>query len=551
MRKQPVIIRSRVSASVVCAMVTLLAQANISWAQLAVQSVSPAPRSLAAPVNAPIVIQFDKAIDISSINTGRDFWAFGRWSGMAGGQITLSNGGSTATLTPDNSFSAGENVMVILSHNVKATDGSTLRSQGYSYQFWTAARPSPMALQEIGRMTTVSAAGPSTRSYGGFASDLNHDGFLDVSIVNEDTADIRVFMNLAQGDGAFAPFAEPTYAVGNRASPSEPADFNFDGHTDICVANINDSTVSVLLGNGDGTFATQTTIATSNAPRGIVVLDVDGDGDMDIVNTCAIGNNFNVHFNNGLGAFGTTFTYEGGGTGEFALAAGDMDEDGLIDLVIGMQNEPKIVIQKNNGNGTFTLAGSSTIGATGGAWMLNVGDVNGDGHEDVAVVNNSLDRGVMVQGDGTGLLGAAVLHGLDNFPLATDLGDLDGDGDLDWVTSSFFGDFFVFTNDGNGAFTFFQELLATQAASCVLLFDFDKDGDLDMGLIDELEDEVILISNSGTAAVEVPTVSTWSLAIMSLLVLVAGCLILRREQKIVSADHGQAVACLCHPSNSS
>lgn len=83
----------------------------------------------------------------------------------------------------------------------------------------------------------------------------------------------------------------------------------------------------------------------------------------------------------------------------------------------------------------------------------------------------------------------------DPFPLATDLGDVDGDGDLDWVPSSFLGDWSLFTNDGLGNFTFRRSFPASQAASCALMFDSDNDGDLDLALIDEVADEVILVIN--------------------------------------------------------
>ena len=76
---------------------------------------------------------------------------------------------------------------------------------------------------------------------------------------------------------------------------------------------------------------------------------------------------------------------------------------------------------------------------------------------------------------------------------------MNGDGKLDWVTSSFGGDWFLFTNDGDGTFTFSEEFPAPSAASCALMLDIDNDQDLDLALIDEIADVVILSKNSGTS----------------------------------------------------
>ena len=142
--------------------------------------------------------------------------------------------------------------MVILSENILGADAMPLRRAGYSYQFWTRAQPATKSFTEIDRMTTRIVPRVTSRAYGGLASDLDTDGFLDLTIVNEDTADLRVFMNLADQTGLYDPFLVPTFPVGARASPSEPADFNRDGFVDVCTANINDNSVSILLGNGDG-----------------------------------------------------------------------------------------------------------------------------------------------------------------------------------------------------------------------------------------------------------------------------------------------------------
>ena len=464
--------------------------------ELAVIAVEPAAHGVAAPVDSAITVQFDQPIDPASV-TGESFRAFARWSGAVSGDYSFSKDMQSVTLTPSHPFSAGELVMVILSHDLAGESGSPLRSAGYAFQFWTEAQPAPLKFDLIDSMTTRTIPSESTRSYGGIASDLDGDGWLDLTIVNEDTADLRVFMNLADGSGLYADFIQPPFPVGDRASPSEPADFNNDGNVDICVANINVNSVSILLGNGDGTYAPQQLVTVGGAPRGICVLDADGDGDTDIVNTNSSSSNLSIMFNDGEGVFGSPTFFDGGtGVGDWALAAADMDDDGILDLVVGVRTSQLILVHRGNGDGTFTNIESQSSG--GQVWMLNTGDVNADGLDDVICANSGSNNGSVLLNTGGGQLAAPATYLTDTFPLATDIGDIDGDGDLDWMTSSFSGDWRLYLNDGSGAFSFDQEFNAPQAASCSLLLDFDNDGDLDLALIDELADLVVLQKNSGT-----------------------------------------------------
>ena len=71
-------------------------------------------------------------------------WAFARWSGSVTGSLSFANFDRAVVLTPDNALSAGENVMVFVSHDVRGADGSPMREAGYSYQFWTKSQQAPL-----------------------------------------------------------------------------------------------------------------------------------------------------------------------------------------------------------------------------------------------------------------------------------------------------------------------------------------------------------------------------------------------------------------------
>jgi hypothetical protein len=481
-----------------CALLALFLGIPHGFGQLTVTEVRPSANLMAVPVTVPIRVDFDRSVDPSSV-TGDSFSVFGRWSGAASGTFQFSNNNQTVLFQPDRQFSAGEMVTLNLSNGLLAMDATPIRNAGYSMQYWTASqRVSGLQYNELSTMST----GSPSRPYGGIGTDLNGDGWLDITAVNEDSADLRVFMNQADGTGSFQPFATPTYSVGNRASPSEPADFNGDGHADITTANIDDNTISVLLGNGDGSFAPQQTITVGTTPRGIAVLDVDGDGDPDIVNTNRSSGNLSLHINDGNGVFGTPTTLNATMTGEWSLMASDMNNDGIVDLVVGSGTVARMQVLTGNGDGTFTPQPFQSSG--GRSWQIALGDVNGDGNVDVASANAQNNNGSILLGNGDGTFQPPVIYdvasmgsGSNGFPLASDLGDLDGDGDLDWITSSFNGDYIVQLNDGDGNFTFFAELDAPTAASCSLMFDFDNDGTLDLALFDELANSLTLSRNDG------------------------------------------------------
>jgi hypothetical protein len=222
-------------------------------------------------------------------------------------------------------------------------------------------------------------------------------------------------------------------------------------------------------------------------------LDADGDGDPDIATANTTGNNISLLLNNGSGVFGPATSFDSGGSGEYSLGAGDMDNDGIYDLVVGTRNDQMMHVLKGNGNATFTLRSSRSAG--GNTWMLALGDVNGDRNLDVATGNGGSGNGAILRGVGDGTLGPAAVVSVPGSIVASDLGDIDGDGDLDWMLSSFGGpSWHLFINNG-GVMTRGRVFAAPQAASCAIFMDFDNDTDVDLALVDEVADVVLLMRN--------------------------------------------------------
>jgi hypothetical protein len=470
----------------------LLLASPLRAAELSVVSQVPA-RHTSAPRGTAVSITFDRAVDPASVDAA-SVRVFGRWSGPASGDFGFSADGLTLTFTPDEPFSAGETVTVTLSNALLALDASPLRSSGFAWQFQVGAIPSLRRFREIDTFSNRTPGAGTTRIYGANASDFDDDGFLDLATVNEDSADIRVFLNRGDGSGTFEDFLDPV-SIGPHASPNESADFDSDGITDLAVASVDGNGVWILLGNGDGSFRTGQVIAVGTAPHGVGVLDADGDGDTDVVAANHVSNNLALALNDGSGAFGAASFFDGGVAGEYGLAVGDVDEDGLLDLVVAGRDGQHLRALFGNGDGSFSQAAAAHT--TGGrTWVLTLADVNADRHLDASTANSFDDSGSILLGAGDGSFGAPTLVATGGVTVSTALGDMDGDGDMDWVLSIFGTKAWrLYTNDGSGAFSFDQEWTSPGNASCAVLYDADNDGDVDMAVTDEIADVVVLLDN--------------------------------------------------------
>jgi hypothetical protein len=524
---------------VVAALAALGAVADTSArADLQVVSHTPSRHALAVPLASTISVTFDRPVLPASAGPGT-FMVFGRVTGPMAGTFSFADGNRTVTFTPARSFAAGELVTVGLVRSLQTADGDLLRSAGYHWMFWTWARPATMAFDLIATVSNRTpaeiASNTPTRIYGANPVDLDRDGYPDLTTVNEDSNDLRVLLHTGSIVAPYSGFLTP-FPISHEASPNEAADFNRDGKADLCAAATFTNSCWVVLGNGDGTFAPPgQQIAVGGSPHGIAVLDVEGDGDGDVVTSNTGGNNLSLMLNNGFGVFGASSSFDGGCSGEYGLNAADMNNDGIMDLVVACRVSQQVRILRGNGDGTFTALTAQNSG--GLAWMLSCADVNGDGHMDVTVANSHTGNGSVLLGDGAFGLSAPVVTSpvWTGSVVATDLGDLDGDGDLDWVLSNYTaGSWRVYRNNGAGAFTFDQEISAVSNPSCAIVLDFDLDGDLDLALTDEIAN-VIKLERNGVLE-PLSGIEPEGAVLAFLVLAVTGSLALRRRTRSTRSD---------------
>jgi len=280
----------------------------------------------------------------------------------------------------------------------------------------------PMAGYQVGRTPRAVVTG-----------DFNGDGHLDLAVVNQDG-----FVSVLLGDGHGNFGNAVNFAAGPSPLSIAAGDFNGDGHLDLAVANFVEKAtpgqVSVLIGNGDGTFRPPVQFAAGVVPQAIAVGDVNGDGRPDlIVANDGYGNipgKVGVLLGQGDGSFGPVKEY-GAGVNPFAVALGDFNGDGHLDVVVADETQLRVEVLLNDGTGGFNAAVSYPTGQN--PFSVAVGDVNGDGVLDL-VVANMADRTVSVllgTGNGTFETGMAYNAGLgvatSVSPQAVALGDFNGD----------------------------------------------------------------------------------------------------------------------------
>src|SRR6266511_3263154 len=266
-------------------------------------------------------------------------------------------------------------------------------------------------------------------------------GFMKTPVLHAASIALVVFLSYGlHGEpvlagGCPAPSFAAQSAFGAATYPESVAvgDFNRDGKADLAVANVGSANVSVLLGNGDGTFQTALNYATGANPLSVAVGDFNGDGILDL----AVANNgsadISVLLGNGDGTFRIAVNFSAGPYPE-SVAAGDFNGDGRPDLAVANLFSKTVSVLLGNGNGTFQAAAGYVVGTN--PQSVAVGDFNGDHKPDLAVANFGSGNVSVLLGNGDGTFQTAVNYAAGADPYSVAVDDFNGDGTLDLVSAN-------------------------------------------------------------------------------------------------------------------
>jgi len=385
-------------------------------------------------------------------------------------------------------------------HSYKAvfagTTGYAISSSGSSALNVTGTHATTTAIYESGSVGNYSLTATVT-GVSGVTSPSGNVSFLDTS---NSGASLGSGL-LAPGSPSLSWLNSQTPAAGADPQGIATADFNGDGIPDLAVADYYAGTVTILLGNGDGTFTQKAVIPDIYSAQSIVAADFNGDGIPDLAVTLSGYDSAVILLGNGDGTFTQVKYLLSTGALPEALVAADFNGDGIPDLAVANLIDNSISIFLGYGDGTFSPG--PVIQVSGAPEGLAVADFNGDGKPDLAAAvansNNGFVEVLLGDGDGNFTPATATLP-VGIYPSAIVSADFNGDGIPDVaVAINSNNTLEIFLGNGDGTFYAAAQSPAAGTSPVALLSaDFNADGIPDLAVADSGTVTVLLGNGDGT-----------------------------------------------------
>ncbi|HWA06474.1 MAG TPA: FG-GAP-like repeat-containing protein [Ignavibacteria bacterium] len=368
------------------------------------------------------------------------------------------------------------------------------------------------------KVTSGAIVNDASYTEGVYWFDYNNDGLLDMFAANITNQNNILFRN--EGSGNFTKItAGALVNDGGFSYGASIGDYNNDGYPDIFIVNGGSSANQnnfFYTNNGDGTFTKVTTGTLVNEignSWGSSSVDYDKDGKLDIYTANYSRNNF-LYKGNGDGTFTKITSGAIVNDGGYSLncAWGDYDNDGWQDVFVANANfsaGQNNFLYKNNGDGTFTKITTGNIvndggNSTGASW----GDYDNDGDLDLFVTNYFTENNFLYRNEGSGAFTKITTGEIVNdggASVGSAWGDYDNDGDLDlFVSNDNDQNEFLYENNGNGTFTKITagEIVNSGGRSNGSAWgDYDLDGDIDLYVANgnqPVQQNNFLFRNNGT-----------------------------------------------------
>ncbi len=286
------------------------------------------------------------------------------------------------------------------------------------------------ACDDSASFTVASTSRSERETINAVAKDVDEDGYMDLLFANQLSSSVTIWWGGPSGVGA----AETTLSMGRVGYGVDAGDLNGDGYPEVVASNQDYNQYTIAWGSGARSFSRTSTVSQSGFPQGVTLTDADRDGDLDLVSTLGSGwagvsggNCTITRINNGSGSFAASGCWT---TDTNQKRAADLDGDGHDELI----GSGTAVVYTSR-SGSWTASGSVDLGSLGTSNQIYPYDADDDGDVDLVVADGTDSSLTTFRNDGTGAFTECDDTGrLSYWPYG--VGDLDADGDLDYVSIS-------------------------------------------------------------------------------------------------------------------